>query len=73
MKLSDAKISEKLKIISIGGSVKSRLYDMGLKVGSEITVIAVAPLKTPICVKSGNTRLSIARSAAEIITVEYVG
>ena len=71
MNLSDAKINDKLKIVNIADDgVKTRLYRMGLKIGSAVTVFAVAPFGTPIGVKFGNIRLAISKKTAEKITVQ---
>ena len=72
MNLSDLKLDEIATINSVrDGKIKSRLYDMGLKVGSKIKVFAVAPFGTPLGIKCGNIRLAIAKSVAEKITVKH--
>ena len=72
MTLSDFKLKDKGIITNIkNGRIKSRLFDMGLKVGNVFTVFAVAPIGSPIGIKCGNIRLAIAKSTAEEIVVAY--
>ena len=74
MTLSELKVGENAKVIALknADNIKARLKSMGLGVGTAITVINVAPLKSPIAIKCGNLRLAICRAEADKITVEYV-
>lgn len=73
MTLSDLKLNDRAKILNIrDGRIKSRLFDMGIKIGKIVTVFAIAPFGTPLAIKCGNIRLAIAKSAAEVIAVNYV-
>ena len=72
MKLSGVKKGEQVKIIEIsGGALKARLNSMGIKVGDSVSVINIAPFKTPIEIKKGNFRLAIGKPETDNITVEY--
>nr|MBO4517833.1 ferrous iron transport protein A [Clostridia bacterium] len=74
MKLSGAKVGEKVKIIEIsGGALKARLDSMGIKVGDSVSVMNIAPFKTPVEIKKGNFRLALGRTETDDITVEYDG
>ena len=74
MRLSEIKPYKKAKITAFlnSGEIKTKLENVGLKTGAVITVLNIAPLKTPIEIKFGNIRLAIARSEADKIAVEYV-
>ena len=72
MKLSGVKKGEQVKIIEIsGGALKARLNSMGIKVGDSVSVINIAPFKTPIEIKKGNFRLAIGKPETDNIAVEY--
>ncbi|MBP5466274.1 MAG: ferrous iron transport protein A [Clostridia bacterium] len=72
MKLSGVKKGEQVKIIEIsGGALKARLNSMGIKVGDSVSVINIAPYKTPIEIKKGNFRLAIGKPETDNIAVEY--
>ena len=68
------KKGEKVKIIEINGcALKARLDSMGIKVGDVISVMNIAPFKTPVEIKKGNFRLAIGKPETDRITVEYDG
>ncbi|MCX7794853.1 MAG: ferrous iron transport protein A [Thermodesulfovibrionales bacterium] len=75
MKLSELKIGQKAKIISINskGMIKRRLMDMGVIAGETIKVEKVAPLGDPIDIIVKNYHLSLRKSEAEEIEVEVIG
>ena len=74
MRLSEIKPYKKTKITAFfnDGNVKTKLENIGLKIGAVITVLNIAPLRTPIEIRYGNIRLAIARSEADKIEAEYV-
>ncbi|NAZ30220.1 MAG: ferrous iron transport protein A [Caldimicrobium sp.] len=73
-RLSEAKVGQKLKIVSIEGasSVKQRLKEMGLTKGVVLEVVKVAPLGDPIDVLVKDYHLSIRKKEAELVEVEVV-
>lgn len=73
-KLSEAKVGQKLKIVSIEGasSAKHRLKEMGLSKGVVLEVVKVAPLGDPIDVLVKDYHLSIRKKEAELVEVEVV-
>lgn len=74
MKLSGVRIGERVKITHInGGTLKARLDSMGIKVSDSVSVMNIAPFKTPVEIKKGNFRLAVGRTEADNITVEYDG
>ena len=74
MKLSGVKAGKRVKIIGIhGAALNTRLNSMGIKVGDEISVLLIAPFKTPVEIKKGNFRLALGKTEADSITVEYDG
>jgi Fe2+ transport system protein FeoA len=69
VKLSEAKVGQKLKIVSIEGasSAKQRLKEMGLTKGVVLEVVKVAPLGDPIDVLVRGYHLSIRKKEAELV------
>ncbi|MGC9003047.1 MAG: FeoA family protein [Dictyoglomus sp.] len=74
MKLSELKIGQKARILSIKttGPLKKRLMDMGVLEGEPIIVEKVAPLGDPIDIVVKNYHLSLRKSEAEKIEVEVI-
>lgn len=74
MKLTELKIGQKAKIVSINtrGLIKRRLMDMGLIAGTVIEIEKIAPLGDPINIVIKNYHLSLRKTEAETIVVEEV-
>lgn len=74
MKLSELKVGQKAKILSIDskGTIKRRLMDMGIIVGEVVKVEKVAPLGDPIDIVVKNYHLSLRKDEAENIYVEGI-
>lgn len=72
--LDQIKPGHRVKIVEIaGGAGKySRLLDMGITPGTEVTVMAVHPFKGPVVVKAEGTPIAIGRHIAHDITVRPV-
>lgn len=72
--MKDAKYGKKVTVIKLQGegALKRRIMDMGITKGTEITVRKVAPLGDPIEVNVRGYELSLRKSEAENILVEYV-
>ena len=72
MKLTELKIGQKAKIVSINtkGLIRRRLMDMGVIAGTVIEVEKVAPLGDPIDIVIKNYHLSLRKTEAETIIVE---
>ncbi len=72
MKLSDLKIGENAKIIAYNTSSKtmSRMFTMGLVIGSKICMKRKALFNGPIQIKIKNFYLAIRKSDADKIVVE---
>jgi DtxR family Mn-dependent transcriptional regulator len=70
--LRDVKPKESARVLKVGGSgkIRRRLMDMGLVVGSEITVQRVAPLGDPIEIRLKGYSLTLRKEEAESIVVE---
>jgi Fe2+ transport system protein FeoA len=60
------------KIVSLKaqGKLRTRLLDMGLVTGSEVTMIRKAPLGDPLEIEVKGYSLSLRKSEAELITLE---
>lgn len=74
MKLSQLKVGQKAKILSINtkGIIKRRLMDMGVLNGETLKVEKVAPLGDPIDIVIKNYHLSLRKSEADSIEVEVI-
>lgn len=74
MKLSDLKLGEKGRIVSLElvGVSKRRLMDMGVLPGEPIIVEKIAPMGDPIDVKIKGYQLSFRKQEADFITVEKI-
>lgn len=72
--LKDTKIGAAVKVLDLlcQGALRRRLMDMGIVKGTTITVKKVAPLGDPIEITVRGYELSLRKSDAEKIIVEYV-
>ena len=73
MKLSELKMGEKCKVVSIdnGNSLlKRRLLDMGITKNVEITINKVAPFGDPIDIKLRGYELCLRKS--DLSTIEVI-
>ena len=70
--LKSVKIGETVKVVRLHGegAVKSRIMDMGLTRGTEVTVRKVAPLGDPIEMTVRGYELSLRKADAEMVEVE---
>lgn len=73
--LDQAPRRKSVVIERVGGerSFRRRLLEMGLVAGTEVRVLAVAPLGDPLELEARGGRLSIRRREAALITVSSVG
>ncbi len=71
MTLNDIKRTEQLMVtdISVAGSLRQRLYDLGICPGTVITFIRTAPLADPIQVQIGNYHVALRKSEARYVEV----
>lgn len=74
MKLSELKVGQKAKVLSIrvSGAIKRRLMDMGVLEGEPVVVVKIAPLGDPIDIVVKNYHLSLRKAEAEKIEVEVI-
>ncbi len=74
MKLSDLKVGQRAKIISIKnkGVIKRRLMDMGVLNGEILKIEKIAPFGDPIDIIIKNYHLSIRKAEAHEIEVEVI-
>ncbi len=72
MTLNDINSSTELMVtdVSVDGSLRQRLYDLGLCPGTKITFIRTAPLADPIQVQIGNYHVVLRKSEAKYVKVE---
>jgi Fe2+ transport system protein FeoA len=70
--LGDAQISNVVSIQRVGGerSFRRRLMELGLVPGTQVTLVAVAPLGDPLKLRVRGCDLSIRRREAQAIEVE---
>ena len=75
MKLSELKINEKAKIVSICGddAFKIRLNNIGIKNGAEVKVLRFSPLFDPMEIEVNESiTIAIRKKSAENIEVEII-
>jgi Fe2+ transport system protein FeoA len=68
-RLVEAAPGRRLRVVDIGSDHESALVQEGLAVGTEITVERRLALGGPLIVRTGRTRLALARSVARTIRV----
>ena len=73
--LKDVQVGETAVVRKLhgAGAIKRRIMDMGITKGVEIFVRKVAPLGDPMELNLRGYELSIRKSDAELIEVEYPG
>ena len=71
--LRQAKIGETVKVVKLHGegATKRRIMDMGLTKGVEVYIRKVAPLGDPVEITVRGYELSLRKSDADMIEVEY--
>ncbi len=71
--LNDVKIGEQVKVVKLHSDtvLKRKIMDMGITKGVEIKVNRVAPLGDPIEVTVRGYDLSMRKSDAKTIEIEY--
>lgn len=75
MTLCDLKPGQKGKVLSFGteGVLRHRLLDMGITSGIEIQLVKVAPLGDPLEIRLRGYNLSLRKSEASVIEIEFIG
>ncbi len=75
MTLNDIKEPGSLLVteISVTGSLRQRLYDMGICPGTKIDFVRTAPLADPIQVRIGGYHVALRRSEAQYVEVSIDG
>ena len=70
--LSELEPEEKGTVVKVGGqgSIRRRMLDMGVVVGSEVQVERVAPLGDPVAIKVKGYVLSLRKEEAARVQVE---
>ncbi len=71
MTLNDITVPSVLLVtdISVQGSLRQRLYDMGVCPGTKIDFVRTAPLTDPIQVRIGGYHVALRRSEAKFVEV----
>jgi ferrous iron transport protein A len=71
--LKNVKPGQTVRVTKIGGAgpMKRRIMEMGIIRGTQVTVRKVAPLGDPIELHVRGYELSLRRSDAELIEVEF--
>lgn len=72
VKLTKVNTNSKCKVLSFEGgpNMKTKLENLGIRIGNEITVVNSSFIGGPITVLAGNTKVAIGRKMAERIIVE---
>ena len=73
MRLDTLETGSKARVIRInrGAGAEQQLMDMGIVPGVEVELLAKHPLRGPIIIKLGNTRIALGRRLAGSIEVEW--
>ncbi len=74
MYLCDIPVGQRVKVVAVNTpkEIKKRLADLGLCIGTEVTVIRFAPFNDPIELYLRGFYLGIRRKDAEKILVEKI-
>jgi len=74
LKLTEIDGDKKCRVVAFegGSNMKTKLENLGIRLGNEITVVNNSFIGGPITVLSGNTKVAIGRKMAERILVEVV-
>lgn len=72
MNLYDGKTGEIYRVTEISSSPaqKQRLKAMGLKVGTDVEILGIAPFMGAVMIKAGTIRLALRSDLAKKIVVE---
>lgn len=72
MRLDTIETGSKAQVIRInrGARAEQQLMEMGIVPGVEVELLAKHPLRGPIIIKLGNTRIALGRRLAGSIEVE---
>ena len=73
--LSELRPGQKATVVTVSGNAAliQRLAELGLLEGDEIEFVTTAALGDPIEVRIGDTRLSLRKADAALISVSVVG
>jgi len=72
MRLDTLETGRKVRVVRINRGIKAaqQLTEMGIIPGVELELLAKHPLRGPIVIKLGNTRIALGRRLAGSIEVE---
>ncbi|MDW7668468.1 MAG: FeoA family protein [Bacillota bacterium] len=72
LKLTEIDADKKCKVVEFNGgsNMKTKLENLGIRIGNEITVNNNSFMGGPITVMAGSTKVAIGRKMAERIIVE---
>lgn len=72
--LTDLKVGEKARISRVEGGrgFKRRIASLGIRVGKDVQKISVQPLRGPVVIEVGGTRVALGQGMARKIFVEEV-
>ncbi|MGE7185033.1 FeoA family protein [Peribacillus sp. NPDC006672] len=75
LRLSDCKPGDHvlIKSLSLEGTMRRRLLDLGFVKGSEITVIQRSPLGDPMAFRVSDTTIALRKEESSKIHVEKLG
>ncbi len=74
LKLTEINGDKKCRVIAFegGSNMKTKLENLGIRLGNEITIVNNSFMGGPITVLCGSTKVAIGRKMAERILVEVV-
>ena len=74
MKLSELKIGDKCRVVSVGGEgeLRIRLLDMGIIPGTQIEIVKFAPMGDPVQIRLRGYELTLRTADTSDIEVEKI-
>jgi len=72
--LNELKPGRSGRILAVGGygTIRRRLFEMGIRSGATVKMIKSAPLLDPLEISLGNGHISIRRAEAALISVDIL-
>ena len=74
MSITDLKVGQEAKILTLIGSTKinQRLADLGLTSGTKIKIITIPPFRSPVKILFRQAKLALGRTVAKKVLVELI-
>ena len=70
MNLSNVPQGQRARLVSVGGRLRSKLMQYGLRIGDDVRVLRCALLGGPLLIEVNQREIALGRAVAEKILVE---